>query len=127
MGGYSILARMIDKGRAALGGRLGEYEYNCGLDQILFSFKGLDHGEVKRLLAAGASDAEVLDWVNSHGTPRTGAEIEEFSNALEKMRPYDDPALRALFAKVYGPLRLDPKTSTVCDYLDTDDRVSFRK
>jgi hypothetical protein len=31
-----------------------------------------------------------------------------------------------LFRKTYGSLGLDPKTSTVADYLDTDDRVSFR-
>ena len=125
MGGYSILARTIDKGRAVLNGTVGEYEYNCGLDQMLFGFKGLDHEEVKRFLASGASDEEVLDWVNSHGTPKTSAEIEEFSNSFEKFRPYDDPDLRELFRKTYGSLGLDPKTSTVADYLDTDDRVSF--
>ena len=48
MGGYSILVRTIDKGRAVLNGTVGEYEYNCGLDQMLFGFKGLDHEEVKR-------------------------------------------------------------------------------
>jgi hypothetical protein len=126
MGGYSILVRMIDKGRAVLNGTVGEYEYNCGLDQMLFSFKGLDHEEVKRFLASGASDEEVLDWVNSHGTSKTSAEIEEFSNSFEKFRPYDDPDLRELFRKTYASLGLDPKTSTVADYLDADDRVSFR-
>ena len=64
MGGYSILVRTIDKGRAVLNGTVGEYEYNCGLDQMLFGFKGLDHEEVKRFLATGASDEEVLDWVD---------------------------------------------------------------
>ena len=127
MGGYSILVRTIDKGRAVLNGTVGEYEYNCGLDQMLFGFKGLDHEEVKRFLATGASDEEVLDWVNSHGTPKTSAEIEEFSNSFEKFRPYHDPDLRELFRKTYGSLGLDPKTSTVADYLDTDDRVSFKK
>ena len=126
MGGYSILARMIDKGRAVLNGTAGEYKYNCGLDQILFGFKRLDHEEVKRFLASGASDEEVLDWIDSHGTPKTSAEIEEFSNSFEKFRPYDNPDLRELFKKEYGSLGLDPKTSTVADYLDTDDRVSFK-
>src|SRR5262249_14785297 len=97
MGGYSILARMIDKGRAVLNGTAGEYKYNCGLDQILFGFKRLDHEEVKRFLASGASDEEVLDWIDSHGTPKTSAEIEEFSNSFEKFRPYDNPDLRELF------------------------------
>jgi hypothetical protein len=47
--------------------------------------------------------------------------------ADKKFRPYDDPDLRELFKKKgYASLGLDPKTSTVADYLDTDDRVSFR-
>jgi hypothetical protein len=127
MGGYPILLRTIDKGRAALSGTLGQYEYNCGLDQMLFGFKGLDHEEVKKFLATGASDDEVVDWVNSHGTPKTSTEIEEFSKSVEKFRPYDYPDLRELFKKMYSSLGLDPKTSTVADYLDTDDRVSFKK
>ena len=127
IGGYSILARTIDKGRAVLNGTTGEYHYNCGLDQMLFGFKGLDHEEVKKLLATGASDDEVLDWVNSHGRPKSSAEIAEFSNSFEKIRPYDDPKLRQLFEETYRPLGLDPKTSTIADYLDTDDRVSFKK
>ncbi len=127
IGGYSILARTIDKGRAVLSGMAGEYQYNCRLDQMLFGFKGLDHKELKRLLATGASDDEVLDWVNSHGTPKTSAEIDQFSNSFEKIRPYDDPELRELFEETYRPLGLDPKTSTIADYLETDDRVSFKK
>jgi hypothetical protein len=94
---------------------------------MLFGFKGLDHEEVKKFLATGASDEEVLDWVNSHGTPKTSTEIEEFSKSVEKFRPYDYPDLRELFKKMYGSLGLDPKISTVADYLDTDDRVSFKK
>ncbi|HEX3443402.1 MAG TPA: DUF5069 domain-containing protein [Chthoniobacterales bacterium] len=127
IGGYPILGRTIDKGRALLNGTIGQYEYNCGLDQMLFGFKGLDHEEVKSILATGASDEEVLDWVNSHGTAKTSAEIQEFSNSVEKFLPFDYPDLRELFRKTYSSLGLDPKTSTVADYLDTDDRVSFKK
>jgi Domain of unknown function (DUF5069) len=126
IGGYPILARMIDKGRAALNGTTGEYEFNCGLDQMLFRFKGIDYEEVKQLLATGASDDEVLDWINSHGIPKTSAQIEEFSNSFEEFRPYNDPKLRQLFAETYGALGLDPKTSTVADYLEEDDRVAFK-
>jgi Domain of unknown function (DUF5069) len=127
IGGYSILARMIDKGRAEIHGTAGEYHYNCGLDQTLFAFKGLDHVELKKLLASSATDSEVLDWFNSHGTPKTSAEIEQFSDAFEKGHPYDNPEKREWFAEVCGPLGLDPKASTITDYLETDDRASFKK
>jgi uncharacterized protein DUF5069 len=87
IGGYPILARMIDKGRAALNGTTGEYEFNCGMDQMLFRFKGIDYEEVKQLLASGASDDEVLDWINSHGIPKTSAQIEEFSTPSKNSVP----------------------------------------
>jgi hypothetical protein len=33
LGGYVILARMLDKGRATLAGNAGEYEYNRPMDK----------------------------------------------------------------------------------------------
>jgi hypothetical protein len=45
----------------------------------------------------------------------------------QEFRPYNDPKLRQSFAETYGALGLDPKTSTVADYLEEDDRVSFKK
>ncbi len=92
-----------------------------------YEWAGIRFWYARLTKAALFCDEEVLDWVNSHGTSKTSAEIEEFSNSFEKFRPYDDPDLRELFRKTYGSLGLDPKTSTVADYLDTDDRVSFKK
>jgi len=42
---------------------------------MLFGFKGLDHEELKRLLATGASDDEVLDWVNSRNSATTSLDV----------------------------------------------------
>ena len=36
--GYAVLARMTDKGRATINGTMGEYHFNCALDNMLFSF-----------------------------------------------------------------------------------------
>ena len=33
LGGYVILPRMLDKGRATIAGKNGEYHYACPLDQ----------------------------------------------------------------------------------------------
>jgi Domain of unknown function (DUF5069) len=51
IGGYAVLARMADKGRATLNGTAGEYHFNCPLDNMLFSFKGVQAEDVKNLLA----------------------------------------------------------------------------
>ena len=45
LGGYALMARMIDKGRADIQGTVGEYHYACPLDQMLFEFKGVQPDE----------------------------------------------------------------------------------
>src|ERR1043166_4276317 len=47
LGGYAIMARMIDKGRATIAGNAGEYHFNCPVDQMLFAFKALSLDEAR--------------------------------------------------------------------------------
>ena len=53
LGGYALMARMIDKGRADLAGNVGEYHYACPLDQMLFEFKGVQADEVEKVAGIG--------------------------------------------------------------------------
>src|ERR1700757_4884791 len=94
---YALMARMIDKGRADLQGTVGEYHFACPLDQMLFEFKGVKDDEVKKLLASGAPDEQVLGWFDNHGTRRTAEEIKAWSNGVEGYRPYDDPERKEWF------------------------------
>ena len=74
LGGYVILPRMLDKGRALLAGKQGEYHYNCPLDQRFLEFVGIDAEEIKSVLSQ--SDTNVLAWINAHAKhARTGPEI----------------------------------------------------
>ncbi len=41
LGGYTILPRMLDKGRATLAGKNGEFNYNCPLDERFENFAAL--------------------------------------------------------------------------------------
>ncbi len=41
LGGYALLPRMLDKGRATLAGMNGEYHSNCLSDQHLLNFMGI--------------------------------------------------------------------------------------
>ena len=126
LGGYVILARSIDKARATLNGTNGEYHFDCPLDNVLFGFKGVTGADVKKLLAAGESDDAVLAWLNTHGTPKTPQEIKAWSDATEAVRYYDKPDKREWFAGECNRLGLDPVLTTLFDYLDVDDRISFR-
>ena len=77
LGGFVILARMIDKGRARLSKKNGEYNYNSPTDQHLVRFLGFDADALSKELAAGKGDGEILQWVLANATtPRTPWEIE---------------------------------------------------
>ena len=91
IGGYVMLARMADKGRATLNGTAGEYHFDCPVDNILFGFKGVKGSEVKPLLASGASDDEIAAWLDTHGTPRTPAEITAWGDSVEATSLCNDP------------------------------------
>ena len=38
LGGYVILARMLDKGRATAAGKNGEFKFDCPIDQHILKF-----------------------------------------------------------------------------------------
>jgi hypothetical protein len=125
--GYALMARMIDKGRATLNGTAGEYHFACPLDQMLFSYKEVAAEDVKAALASGAGDDEIAAWFNEHGTPKSADEIKTWSDSVEAVRPYDDPEKKEWFAGECAALGLDPAKTTLVQYLEADDRVSFKK
>ena len=61
LGGYALLPRMLDKGRATIAGTNGEFNYNSGLDQHIVNFIGFDPDALREQLAAGKSDGEILE------------------------------------------------------------------
>lgn len=127
LGGYVILARMIDKGRASLNGTNGEYHFDCPLDNALFSFKGVKGDDVRQLLASGASDDEVVAWFNSHGISKTEAEIKAWSDRTEASSLYDVREKRDWFVAECKRLGLDPVRTTTFSFLEEDDRQSFKR
>ncbi len=60
LGGIVVLPRILDKCRATLAGKNGEYNYNCPLDQRCLSFLGIDAEALKAVVASGKSDHEIL-------------------------------------------------------------------
>ena len=63
LGGLVLLPRIIDKGRATLAGKNGEYNFNSPTDQYFVRFLGLDLTVLLKELGAGKGDGEILDWV----------------------------------------------------------------
>jgi hypothetical protein len=124
LGGYAILPRCLDKGRATLAGKQGEYHYACPLDQRFLEFAGIDPEELKKQL--GKSDGEVLEWINAHAKhKRSELEIAQWSAFAEKRAPMDVES-REFFNGIHkqaGPNRED--IATWFDVLDLDDYVTF--
>ena len=71
VGGYAILGRTIDKCRALVAGDLGEYHFDCPLDRTLFGFKGVQGEDFRAQIENGASDQEVVEWLNQSGEKKT--------------------------------------------------------
>src|SRR4051812_6327695 len=64
LGGYVLLPRMLDKGRALLAGKLGEYRFNGkGMDRHFYNFTGISAEALLAELAAGKGDGEIIAWV----------------------------------------------------------------
>lgn len=128
LGGFAILGRTIDKCRATLAGVSGEYHFDCPLDNVLFSFKGIKGDQFKAYVSEGHTDEEIGAWLKTQGTPRTDAEIEAWSKAFRTDFSYaTDPAKKDWFSGECKRLGLDPMKTTLFDYLEVDDKVSFSK
>jgi hypothetical protein len=123
--GFAIAFRAIDKCRASLAGTLGEYHYDCPLDNMLFSFKGISGEQFKTAVRESQSDEEIGAWLLAHGTAKTPAEINTWSNEMETGSPIKDPARRAHFMDNCSRLMLNPQTNTTFDLLEADDRAAF--
>jgi hypothetical protein len=127
IGGYAIIARTIDKGRALLHTNIGEYHYDCPLDNYLFGFKGVTGDAFKEQLATDATDEELAAWLDVNGTPKTAEEIKAWSDATEAASFHGDPERGEWFDGEVSKLGLDPTTATLFDFLEADDKATFAK
>ena len=124
-GGFAILARTIDKCQALLWGNIGEYHFDCPLDNTLFKWKGIKGDDFKKFVETGASDEEIADWVRKNGVSKTDAEIAAWSDEVDKDN-YDSKPPEKKQWLVGENVRLGlAKDSTLFDYLDADDKASF--
>ena len=80
LGAYGVLAaRMLDKCRAELADKAGDYHFNCPMDQVFFRFTKIDPSELKRFVATGASDEEVSRWIERNSKVQDPAKIANWA------------------------------------------------
>jgi hypothetical protein len=127
IGGFMILGRTIDKCRALLFGKIGEYHFDCPLDNQLFGFKGIKGDAFKTFVAEGHSDDEIADWVKKNGQKKTDTEIAGWNEMVSANNYSSQPReKKAWLEGENNRLGLD-KDGTLFDFLDADDKASFKK
>jgi hypothetical protein len=127
VGGYAILGRTIDKCRALVAGNIGEYHFDCPLDNMLFGFKGVKGHDFKAQNERGAGDQEIVEWLNQNGDKKTADEIERWAEEVEASSLYNHPEKRDFFSEQVKKLGHDPTRTTTFEWLEVDDRVSQSK
>jgi hypothetical protein len=126
LGGYVILPRMLDKGRATVIGKHGEYHFNCPMDQRFLNFVGVKADALEKQLTAGKGDTEILQWIQKNGKHKpTEPEVQAWSAYQEQRAPSDTDS-REFFHGIHA--KIAPKREDIAtwfDLLDVDDYVTF--
>ena len=126
LGGYAMLPRILDKARASLIGKSGDYRFGNPMDQHFFAFTGIARDALLEEVRTGAGDWDILRWINEHATSKPAPhDVRAWSARLETMPIGDAEDLEWFAAQVkrLNPARTD--LHTIMDYLDADDHVSF--
>jgi len=127
VGGYAILGRTIDKCRALVAGNIGEYHFDCPLDNMLFGFKGVKGEGFKAQIEQGASDQEMVEWLNQIGEKKTPEEIRRWAEEVESSSLYNHPEKREFFSEEVRKLGRHPERTTTFDWLEADDKASYKQ
>ena len=118
--GVVQLGRAIDKGKAEAQGKVGEYHYNCPMDQAVFGFLGVNHDRLLDVIRKAKSDADIEAFTRPFVDAKSREEIERWNRdwlAHEPEGPSRDAFLE-LRSKI-APQRTD--VTTWPDLLDLDD------
>lgn len=126
LAGYLLAARTLDKCRASLTGRIGDYFFHLppgatiSLDKVFFDFTGIDPEDFRRFVATAADDAAVAQWITSHAIPRPRIDIIKWNNWLRDFRLSDAPDAIQEQMEDYIARHL-PKNRPIYRYLDIYD------
>ncbi|MGA8100172.1 MAG: DUF5069 domain-containing protein [Candidatus Cybelea sp.] len=77
--GIVQLARATDKAKAAARGRLGEYRYDCPMDQGLFEYLGMDANEFLNIVKTARDDSGIEAYAKTFVAKKDPRNIEAFN------------------------------------------------
>ena len=121
LGGYVIAARCVDKCRSFLFGINGGYNYwPCSLASEWFLFTGITPKTFKEVVATGATDEEIAQWIVTHSKVKDTDEILAWNNKLRDMRLSDMTLQAQRYLEEYIP-EFVPKHRPVYVWFDVYD------
>jgi hypothetical protein len=124
LGGYAHLCRLIDKARAVIAGKGGEYHYNCPLDERFFAFTGITQEAMLAEIKSGKTDLQILNYVNETAK-RQPYEVVAWSAWLEQNGPGGAPGHEWAAGVIKGNKSERDDIRSFADLLDFDDYHSF--
>ena len=120
--GVVQLGRAIDKGKAVAHGNVGDYHYDCPMDQAVFSFLGIDRAKLLDVIKNAASDAEIEAFTRPFVAAKTAEEITRWNREWVTHEPDNDRS-RAAFLELRNQIAPDRTDVTAwADLLDLDEK-----
>ncbi len=118
--GIVQLGRTIDKAKATAHGNIGEYHYNCPMDQAIFGFLGLDHEALLDTVTKAKSDADIESYTKPFIDKKSPQEIDAWNTAYVRTAPTGESlTYMTEMRKQLAPDRDD--VTTWADVLDLDE------
>lgn len=119
--GIVQLGRTIDKGKAKLAGKLGEYNYDCPMDKHLFEWLGFSGEQLLEAIKKG--DAAADEFARPYVAKKTQAEIDTFNREWLEHAPAPGSSGEKYFLDLrnqVAPNRTD--VTAWADLLDLDEK-----
>jgi hypothetical protein len=119
--GVVQLGRAIDKGKATARGNVGEYHFQCPMDQAVFDFLGIDGGQLLEAIRIAQSDAQIEAFTRPFVAAKSAEEIARWNREWLKRRPQGESLefFQTLRSQI-APDRTDVVTWP--DLLDLDEK-----
>jgi hypothetical protein len=117
LAGYILARRALDKCRAELAGTIGEYHYDCPLDNKFLGFAEIKGADLREFVATGADDEAVAKWIGEHAKKRPRIEIIRWNNDWRYKRLSETPDAMQEVMEDYIPKNVPPEVIHHIRYL----------
>jgi hypothetical protein len=119
--GVVQLGRAIDKGKAVARGNVGEYHYQCPMDQAVFDFLGIDGAQLLETIRSAKTDSEIEAFTRPFVAAKTPGDVDRWNREWLERQPQGESL--EYFQQLRSQIAPD-RTDVVAwpDLLDLDEK-----